>query len=45
VGRLRELAAVEAQALTGELASPQDVRMHSVGLNPVAETAPQWDHL
>jgi tRNA-(ms[2]io[6]A)-hydroxylase len=45
VNRLRELAAVEAQALTGELASPQDVRMHSVGLNPAAETAPQWDHL
>jgi tRNA-(ms[2]io[6]A)-hydroxylase len=45
VNRLRELAAVEAQALTGELASPQDVRMHSVGLNPAAETAPQWDPL
>ena len=32
VERLEELAAVEAQALHGELASPEQVRMHSVGV-------------
>ncbi|MEI7951786.1 MAG: tRNA-(ms[2]io[6]A)-hydroxylase [Synechococcaceae cyanobacterium ELA182] len=32
VERLEELAAVEAQALQGELASPEQVRMHSVGV-------------
>ena len=30
--RLEELAAVELEALTGVLANPQDVRMHSVGV-------------
>ena len=30
--RLAELAQVEVQALRGELAQPQDVRMHSVGV-------------
>jgi tRNA-(ms[2]io[6]A)-hydroxylase len=32
VARLQELAAVESQALTGVLAKPEDVRMHSVGI-------------
>ena len=32
VARLEELAAVEVQALTGELAQPDGVRMHSVGV-------------
>jgi tRNA-(ms[2]io[6]A)-hydroxylase len=32
VARLEELAAVEVQALTGVLAGPDDVRMHSVGV-------------
>ena len=30
--RLRELAALEAEALMGELARPEDVRMHSPGV-------------
>ena len=34
VARLAQLAEVEVVALTGELASPQDVRMHSVGVDP-----------
>jgi len=34
VARLDQLAAVEVQALTGELANPEDVRMHSVGVIP-----------
>jgi tRNA-(ms[2]io[6]A)-hydroxylase len=34
VARLQELAAVETLALTGDLADPQDVRMHSVGVEP-----------
>jgi len=34
VARLEQLAAVEVQALTGELANPEDVRMHSVGVIP-----------
>lgn len=32
VARLGELAAVECQALSGELAGAEDVRMHSVGV-------------
>jgi tRNA-(ms[2]io[6]A)-hydroxylase len=32
VARLAELAAVELQALTGVLTQPEDVRMHSVGV-------------
>jgi len=32
VARLEELAAVEVQALTGELAQADHVRMHSVGV-------------
>jgi tRNA-(ms[2]io[6]A)-hydroxylase len=32
VARLRELAAVEAQALAGVLPKPHDVRMHSAGV-------------
>lgn len=32
VGRLQELAAVEVEALSGELANPDAVRMHSVGV-------------
>ncbi len=32
MARLKELAAVEAQALTGVLKRPDDVRMHSVGV-------------
>jgi tRNA-(ms[2]io[6]A)-hydroxylase len=32
VARLQELAAVEAQALSGVLLNPEEVRMHSVGL-------------
>jgi len=32
VPRLEELAQVEVQALTGELENPEDVRMHSVGV-------------
>lgn len=32
VPRLEELAAIEAQILTGELERPEDVRMHSVGV-------------
>jgi tRNA-(ms[2]io[6]A)-hydroxylase len=32
VVRLQELAVVETLALTGDLADPQDVRMHSVGV-------------
>ena len=35
VARLEQLAAVEVQALTGELVNPEDVRMHSVGVIPV----------
>ena len=34
VARLEQLAAVEVHALTGELANPEDVRMHSVGVIP-----------
>jgi tRNA-(ms[2]io[6]A)-hydroxylase len=34
VARLEQLAAVEVQALTGELVNPEDVRMHSVGVIP-----------
>jgi tRNA-(ms[2]io[6]A)-hydroxylase len=34
VARLEELAAVEVQALTGDLANPEHVRMHSVGVIP-----------
>jgi tRNA-(ms[2]io[6]A)-hydroxylase len=34
VARLEELAAVEVQALTGELPQPDGVRMHSVGVAP-----------
>jgi len=33
VPRLEELAQVEVQALTGELVNPEDVRMHSVGVD------------
>lgn len=33
VARLEELAAVEVDALTGELAQADAVRMHSVGVN------------
>ena len=36
VARLEELAAVEVQALTGLLSSPDLVRMHSVGVDPGA---------
>jgi tRNA-(ms[2]io[6]A)-hydroxylase len=32
VARLQELAAVETQALTGFLSNPEDVRMHSCGV-------------
>jgi tRNA-(ms[2]io[6]A)-hydroxylase len=32
VARLEQLAVVETQSLTGALASPEDVRMHSVGV-------------
>ena len=32
VARLQELAVAEVQALTGILAKPEDVRMHSVGV-------------
>ena len=32
VARLEELAAVEVEALCGELANPDAVRMHSVGV-------------
>jgi tRNA-(ms[2]io[6]A)-hydroxylase len=32
VARLQDLAAVEAQALSGVLLNPEEVRMHSVGL-------------
>ena len=32
VARLQELAAVEVEALSGELANPDAVRMHSVGI-------------
>lgn len=32
VPRLEELAAIEAQILTGDLERPEDVRMHSVGV-------------
>ena len=32
VGRLNQLAKVETNALTGILANPEDVRMHSVGV-------------
>ena len=45
IPRLEQLAAVEVEALNGELARPEDVRMHSVGvqlprenLDPVAFT-------
>ena len=34
VARLQELAAVEVQALSGTLAAPEQVRMHSVGVLP-----------
>ena len=33
VPRLEELAQVEVQALTGILENPEDVRMHSVGVD------------
>jgi tRNA-(ms[2]io[6]A)-hydroxylase len=33
VPRLEELAQVEVQALSGVLEKPEDVRMHSVGVN------------
>ena len=33
VARLQELAAVEVEALTGELASPEQLRMHAVGVD------------
>ena len=33
VPRLEELAEVEIQALSGVLEKPEDVRMHSVGVN------------
>jgi tRNA-(ms[2]io[6]A)-hydroxylase len=36
VERLQELAAVEVEALTGTLASADQVRMHSVGVEPGA---------
>jgi len=29
-----DLIAMEVQALTGDLAHPEDVRMHSVGVEP-----------
>ncbi|MGB0278917.1 MAG: tRNA isopentenyl-2-thiomethyl-A-37 hydroxylase MiaE, partial [Prochlorococcaceae cyanobacterium] len=32
IPRLEQLAAVEVEALSGELARPEDVRMHSVGV-------------
>ena len=32
VARLQELAALETQALTGFLSNPEDVRMHSCGV-------------
>ena len=32
VPRLEALAAVEVEALSGELERPEDVRMHSVGV-------------
>jgi tRNA-(ms[2]io[6]A)-hydroxylase len=34
VARLQDLAAVEVQALSGTLAAPEQVRMHSVGVLP-----------
>ena len=34
IPRLEALAAVEVEALSGELARPEDVRMHSVGVQP-----------
>jgi tRNA-(ms[2]io[6]A)-hydroxylase len=33
VARLQELAAVETQSLTGVLGAPEQVRMHSVGVD------------
>jgi tRNA-(ms[2]io[6]A)-hydroxylase len=33
VARLQELAAAETQSLTGVLGAPEQVRMHSVGVN------------
>ena len=33
VPRLKELAKVETDALTGTLGAPEDVRMHSVGVD------------
>ena len=36
VARLAELAAVEVQALSGVLADPEGVRMHSVGVQPAS---------
>ena len=36
VARLAELAAVEVQALSGVLADPEAVRMHSVGVQPAS---------
>jgi tRNA-(ms[2]io[6]A)-hydroxylase len=32
--RLEQLAVVEAQALTGDLVDPGQIRMHSVGVEP-----------
>jgi tRNA-(ms[2]io[6]A)-hydroxylase len=40
VARLQELAAVEVQALSGVLAHPQEVRMHSVGVDVAGSPAP-----
>ncbi|MEY4354315.1 MAG: hypothetical protein RLZZ609_2556 [Cyanobacteriota bacterium] len=36
LARLQELAGVELDALTGDLASPEDVRMHSVGVESLS---------
>jgi tRNA-(ms[2]io[6]A)-hydroxylase len=35
VARLQELAGVEVEALTGELAAADQVRMHSVGVDAI----------
>ena len=43
IPRLEALAAVEVEALSGELARPEDVRMHSVGVQPPArDSAQRW---
>lgn len=34
--RLEELAIIEVEALTGSLQNPSDVRMHSVGVEPIS---------